>query len=267
MKKYNIVKPEDYTKEHFEYIHKFRESTDFLATQMELMFFVRDVNSKFIMGTDISATKFGLKSGKDFIGKFTHELPCESVANHAWQIVRQEQSLIETYDINKSIEVLNVFEFTDGLKARMATKRLFYHQETSSILGVSSYAINVELKDFINIIPSYILRFGAIGSIESMQQDTQIDNVILSEYEQEICFLLMLGWDFKQITDFMDIFRPRKVPRTIDAIIKKKNYICGKFGITNTSLKNLCEYLFSIGFHHKMPESFYSRIIGVKVMS
>jgi|GEM_PF-3111656 len=267
MEKYTVVKPEDYTEDHIKYVSQFKDSASLLSTQTNIMFYIKDADLKFIVGTDTSAKTLGLKRGSDFTGLGIADLPCESVVMCAAQINSQEQKLMDSCDINKSLEVLNVFEFADGLKARVATRRPFYHLASKSILGVSSSAVNVELKDFINIIPSYILRFGAIGSIESMKQDINIQGPALNEYEQEVCFLFLLGWSFQQVADFMDIFRPNGTPRTTDAIIKKKNYICQKLGLTNTNLKNLCEYLFSIGLHNKMPESFYSKMIGTKIIN
>jgi hypothetical protein len=267
MDKYTVVKSENYTEEHIKYTNQFKDSVSFLSMQTNLMFYVKDADLKFIIGTDTSAKTLGLKYGSDFTGLAMTDLPCESVAKSAKQITSQEQELMDLCDISKSLEVLNVFEFTDGLRARVATRRPFYHQTSKSILGISSSAINVELKDFINIIPSYLLRFGAIGSIESMKQDINIQDIVLNEYEQEICFLFLLGWSVQQVTDFMDIFRPNDTPRTTDAIIKKKNYICQKLGLTNTNLKNLCDYLFSIGFQNKMPESFYLKMIGSKIIN
>ncbi|HLX53778.1 MAG TPA: hypothetical protein VKR58_07550 [Aquella sp.] len=266
MEKYNVVKPENYTKEHLEYINKFKKSTDLLATQMELLFLVNDVNSKIIMGSDASAVKFGFKSGKELIGKRFADFPLEDVARCDAQRIQWDQELINTDDIKKQKEILFVFNFVDGLKARLATDRLFYHQQSNAILGVLSSAKTVGLRDFINIVPTYILRFGALGSIESMQQYTDIEGIALNEYEQEICFLFLLGWDCRQIADFMDVFRPNINPRTGDTIIKKKNYICQKLGLTNTNIENFCEYLVSLGFHTKMPNSFYSRVIGAKVL-
>ncbi|MCC2626141.1 MAG: hypothetical protein K0R14_2014 [Burkholderiales bacterium] len=267
MKKYTVVKPENYTEEHVKYINQFKDSISLLSVQTNLMLGLKDTTLKFITGTDTSAKTLGLKYGADFTGRGILDIPCDGVAKYAEQINQQEQGLLDTCDISKGLEALSVFEFADGLKARTVTRQLFYYQPSASILGITNSVINVKLKDFINIIPSYILRFGAIGSIEAMQQDTKIENITLNEYEQEICFLFLLGWSIQQVTDFMDIFRPNNTPRTADAIIKKKNYICQKLGLTNTNLKNLCEYLFSIGFQNKMPESFYLKMIGTKIIN
>jgi hypothetical protein len=267
MEKYKIVKPENYTKEHLGYIDQFRDSMTFVASQADFMCLLKDVNCRSIIGSDVSAKTFGFKAGKDFAGKLIADFPCESIASHAAQIIQQEQELINTYDVSKNSEVLCVFEYCDGLKARVANKRLFYHQPSASILGIIGTATNVQLRDFINIVPTYILRFGVLGSIEAMKQEVNIQGTVLNEYEQEICFLFLLGWSFQQVAEFMDVFRPNDTPRAIDTIVKKKNYICHKLGLTNTNLKILCEYLFSVGFHKKMPESFYSKMIGSKILN
>jgi len=267
MEKYTVVKPEDYTKEHLAYIDQFKDSTDFLATQMKLMFSLKNTDFRGIIGSDESAKVFGLKSGQDFADRHIVDYPCEGIAKCAEQITQQEQELINSCDVNKKLEVLCVFEYCDGLKSVIANKHLFHHKPSASILGIIGDAKNVKLGEFINIIPTYILRFGAVGSMEPMEKNIKIQDVMLSEYEQEICFLFLLGWGFKQIADFMDVFRPDVILRTVDTVNREKNYICQKLGLTGTNLKNLCEYLFSLGFHTKIPESFYQRIIGAKVIN
>jgi len=117
------------------------------------------------------------------------------------------------------------------------------------------------------IIPSFIIRFGITGSFEAIDKNTTINDFSLTDYEQEVCFLILLNWDFKQIADFMNQTRPEYTNRSSDTIIKKKNYLCNKFNLKSTNVENLQEFLVSIGFHNKMPLSFYNRIICSKVLT
>lgn len=141
---------------------------------------------------------------------------------------------------------------------------MLVHKETNAILGTLYSGHNVEVKNFLNIIPNYVIQFGSLGSLESSNKIN--NNLGLNHYEQEICFLLLLNWDFKQIAAFMNEFRPEVTTRTADTIIKKRNYICRKLLIDSHRTSDLCEYLVSIGFHNKIPESFYNRIIGSKFL-
>ena len=77
-------------------------------------------------------------------------------------------------------------------------------------------------------MPNYILEFGSGCSIEQVQGKFKLQDVELTEYEQEVSFLLLLNWDFKQIADFMNKYRPKPKTRVADSIIKSKNYICEK---------------------------------------
>jgi hypothetical protein len=160
---------------------------------------------------------------------------------------------------------LNVHHYTDGLKARVFKKRVLFHEETNSILGTMYSGHDVELKDFVNIIPNYVIQFGALGNKEISHINSE-EVLPLNDYEQEICFLLLLNWNFNQISDFMNQFRPDRTTRSADTIIKKKNYICQKLLLETNRTSDLCEHLVSVGFHHKMPSSFYARIIGSKVL-
>lgn len=268
MLNYKIVTPEKYSIEHHDFIDEVKDKIRILSTQTQIMLILKDADSRIITGSDVSARTFGLKSGREFDGKFFADLPCKAVAAYEEQIKQHDRQVINSKDINKKLQVLNVYQYYDGLKARLTTQNVFYHKNTQSILGVLNTANTVQLKDFINIIPSYILQFGALGSIEAISGTTEplTNGVGLTEYEQEVCFLLLLNWSFTQIAEFMNRFRPNQVPRNANTIIKKKDSLCNKFNLPSHTVSSLCEYLFSIGFHQKMPLSFYSRITGSHII-
>ncbi len=89
MKKYTVVKPGDYTKEHFAYIDKFKNSMDFLASQADIMFSLKDSDFKGVVCSEISAKIFGFKSGSNFLGKHLEDYPCEGMAKYANQVTEQ----------------------------------------------------------------------------------------------------------------------------------------------------------------------------------
>jgi hypothetical protein len=90
-----------------------------------------------------------------------------------------------------------------------------------SILGTVYSGFDIEMRNILNIIPSYIIKFGATGSLSIGNQQFS-NNVELTDYEQEICFLLLLNWEFKQISNFMNEIRPCQNKRSSNTIIKKK---------------------------------------------
>ena len=266
--KYRLVAPESYTTAQAKYIKDFVHSVEVLSQHSNLMLIMMDTNCHFITGTDLSAGKFGLKSGADLVGRSWLDIPCKSIVEFGEELNRQAKQIMSVKNLDNVVETLNVFEFSDGLRARVSSNRVFYDKASKAILGKVGVAHDVELKDFINIIPSYILRFGALGTIDRIDQKTIIaDDLKLNDYEQELCFLFLLGWSFTQVAEFMNIYRPNETPRNGDTIIKKKNYICQKLRIPTTNINDLCEYLFAINFHKKMPRTFYAQIIGTKVIA
>lgn len=267
MTTYSIVTPENLTQAHIAYIESFKNSIELISKQTDIILGAKDVNSKHIISTNQYAKIVGLKTGLDVSGRYDKEMPCDGTAQYADIYVKEDLQLINTLNPNSGISILNVHNYSDGMKARIFKKHLLKHHESKSILGTVYSGHDVALKDFINIIPSYIIQFGATGSIESISNNHLIDGVHkFSNYEQEICFLLLLNWDFKQIATFMNQFRPDKHIRTADTIIKKKNYICTKLKLNNNKLNELRDFLVSVGFHNKMPSSFYNRIVGSRVL-
>lgn len=266
MNNYKIVAPQNYHLEDINFIEKFKETINILSSQTNLIFGIKDIYSKHIISTNAYANIVGLKEGKDVSGMFDKEMPCEGTSQYADSYVEEDLSLINTLDVNKHISILNVHHYNDGIKARVFKKDILHCEKSQSILGTIYTGYDIKLSDFMNIIPTYILKFGAIGSLESISNNHIKNNINLTDYEQEICFLLILNWDIKKITLFMNQFRPNKIIRTPDTIIKKKNYICQKLGLNSNTTNDLVEYLISISFHTKMPKSFYCKIIGSHVL-
>ena len=192
-------------------------------------------------------------------------LPCTGTASYADCYVQEDLALINSLGTKKST-VLNIHKYSDGLKARIFKKYTLNHVPSQSILGIVYVGHNLELENVLKIIPNYLIRFGITGSKEFNDGDITVNKIKLTDYEQEICFLFLLNWEFKQIADFMNSFRPLTLPRTADTIIKKKNYLCAKFNLDSSRLKDLQDFLVSVGFHNKMPVSFYDRIIGSQLL-
>lgn len=260
---YKLVKPNDFTKEHLEYIDDFKKMIRMLSDTTDTLMGAKDINSRHIISTSSHAKIVGLNKCGDVTDRLDDEMPCDGTAQYAEQFVQVDKSLLATRDIKKGIVILNIHNYGDGTRARIFKKFLLKHDNSKSILGTIYSGQNIDLVDVLNIMPSYITQFGKTGSIESINQSSKIvDDITLTEYEQEICFLLLLNWNFKQIASFMNYYRPVPQPRTIDTIIKKKNYICNKLRLNSNLLADLQEFLVSIKFHNKIPLSFLGFIIG-----
>lgn len=263
MTDYKIIPPREFSFEHIQYINNLSRAIKLVSDNSNDIIGFKDVNSVHVSCSSQYAKIVGLTNAQDISGRSDFDMPCSGTTQYASQYIEEDRALIYNKKINVITSVLNIHHYSDGLKARIFKKRLLFHEATHAILGTMYSGNDVEIKNFLNIIPSYIIQFGALGSMES---SSGINEIGLNNYEQEICFLLILNWDFKQIATFMNEFRPELTTRTADTIIKKRNYICHKLSIDSNMTSDLCEYLVSIGFHNKIPVSFYSRIIGSKVL-
>jgi hypothetical protein len=262
MSSYKLILPENFTKDHIDYIKGFRRSVIALSGKSNTMFGAKDINSRHIISTDSVARIVGLKNGNEMQDRLDSQLPCPGVAENADYYQKEDLSLINTLNINKMISTLNIHHYDDGLKARIFRKYILHHHSSEFILGTIYSGHNVVLKDTLKIIPSYIARYDITSSIQSIDKDILINGVKLTNYEQEICFLIMLNWGLKQIADFMNRYQPRIKERTLNAIVRKKNNLCHKFNLSSNKITDLQDFLVSIGFHNKIPAFFFDRMIG-----
>ncbi len=262
MLSYKLVLPENFTIDHIDYIKNFNRSISNLSAKTNIICGAKDINSRNIIATDSFAKIVGLKSGGDVIDRLDKQMPCQGTAENADSYVKEDQSLIHSLNINKTLSTLNIHHYNDGLKARIFKKYILNHQPSKSILGTIYCGHDVLLKDTLKIIPSYISNFDITRSIESIDSEVLINGVKLTNYEQEICFLIMLNWGLKQIADFMNRYQPSKKARTLNTMVKKKNDLCQKFNLDSKKITDLHDFLISIDFHNKMPAFFFDRVIG-----
>lgn len=261
MSSYKLIAPQHFTDEHCNYIKNFKESIIALSGGTEMMIGAKDINSRHIISTDSFAKIVGLKNGNDVTGRLDREMLCEGTVEYASCYVKEDLELINSFDVNKTMSTLNIHYYSDGFRARIFKKYILHHQRSQSILGVIYSGHNALLKDTFKIIPSYAARFDINCSIESINSQILVAGVRLTDYEQEICFLILLGWGFRQIANFMNHIRPTAKKRTINHIVKKKNELCQKFNLSSNRTEDLQEFLVSINFHNKIPAIFFNQII------
>ncbi len=262
MSSYKLVIPKNFTKDHLDYIKEFKRSVTALSGKSNPMFGAKDVNSRHIISTDSVAKVLGLKNGNDMQDRLDSQVPCPGVAENADYYAREDLSLMNTLNVNNMISTLNIHHYDDGLKVRIFRKYILHHPSSQSILGIIYSGHNVVLKDILKIIPSYIARFDITSSIQSIDKEILINGVKLTNYEQEICFLIMLNWGLKQIADFMNRYQPGTRQRTLNTIVRKKNNLCQKFNLASNKIIDLQDFLVSIGFQNKIPAFFFDRMIG-----
>jgi hypothetical protein len=260
---YKLVPPERFTLEQQHFVDAFKSSIRMLSSHTDLIMGAKDIHSRHIIATDAYAKIVQLRHGNQVVDRLDKEMPCEGTAQFADVFVEEDQNLMRCPDGDKKIAVLNVHEYADGLKARIFQKHLLKHQRSKSILGTIYVGQDVEVTDFFNLIPNYVLEFGAGCSLEQIEGAVSIDvNTTLTEYEHEVCFLLIMNWSPKQIAYFMNKYRPTLNQRSADTIAKCSKRIGEKLGIADAGLGSLREHLIGLGIHRKMPSAFFGRLIG-----
>jgi hypothetical protein len=222
-----------------------------------MIFGAKDIDSKHLISTNSFAEIVGLKNGYDVIDRFDSDMPCEGTAQFANNYIEEDKSLINNGDINKTINTLNVHNYADGLKIRIFQKSLLKDIDKNSVIGIIYCAHEINPKHFFSIIPNYIFEFNC-----SDKKSIDFKKHSLSDYEHEICFLLLLNWSFNQISSFINKYNHNKNNVTADAIIKSKNRICEKIGIQSTRLSDLKSVLIDIGVHKKVPDKLLTELIG-----
>ncbi|KVD87327.1 hypothetical protein WS62_18085 [Burkholderia sp. ABCPW 14] len=190
-------------------------------------------------------------------------MPCEGTAQFADCYVQEDQELLREQDIRQKKSILNIHEYTHGIDALIFEKYLVKHVASESVLGIIYSAHRVEISAFMALIPNYVHEFGVGCSIENASRTIAVGGTTLTNYEHEVCFLLAMNWDFKQIADFMNKHRPISRTRSSDAIYKCRNRICEKLACHPVHLR---EMLVGMGIHQKMPTSFFQRVIGSRLL-
>lgn len=259
---YSLVTPEHFTTEQKLFVENFKDLICVLSSQTNIIFGAKDVNSRHFISTDAYAHLVALPKGRDVMDRFDRDMPCEGVAQFADCFVQEDQGLLHGGAIDKKIEILNVHEYGNGLKALICDKHILKHHASQAILGTIYSAHEIDIANFFALIPNYALEFGTGCSIENVKGTLSIGDAKLTEYEHEICFLLVMNWSFTQIACFMNRHRPRLSARVADTIYKCRNRICDKLGISGYSAASFREMLINIGVHRKMPKSFFNCLIG-----
>lgn len=260
MSAYAVVPQNEFTISQKNYIDQIVNGIKLISMTDSVIIGIKDINSRHIIATDKYARTIGLCNGTDVNGLMDRDLPCMAIAEYAQTFVAQDIELLKN-NLNTTLTALNIHDYSDGVKSRIIKKSMLIHHESKSILGILYQGYDIELSDILNILPACFIRTKYESKVIAQVYDKEIN---LTDYEQEICFLLLQNWDMKNIADFMNQVRPLKSLRTADTIVKKKNYICYKLGLNSILVENLRVYLIENNLHNKikMPTSFYSRIIG-----
>ncbi|QYG08891.1 hypothetical protein [Janthinobacterium sp. PAMC25594] len=258
---YRLVAQENFTVEQTVFMEKLKESINLISTQSNIILGAKDINSRHFTSTDAYANLVGLLNGKDVENRLDRDMPCKGTASFAESYIKEDGDLLQSTNINNKIITLNIHEYDDGMKALVFNKSMIKHHLSRSILGLMYDAYEIDIKNFFILIPNYAMEFGMECSIANTGDEFNIEGLKLTEYEHEICFLIIMNWNFKQIASFMDKYRPKQNARTADTIYKCRNRICEKLNMSNFSSSNFRDILIAAGLHRKLPKLFFNRLI------
>lgn len=256
---YKLVAPENYTAAQKMFVDDFKESIVSISKKDNIIMGAKDIYSQHLISTDAYAKIVGLNQGLEVMGRFDRDMPCEGTAQFAETYVQEDRALMMSKDFYKTSSILNVHEYSDGLAARVFCKQLMRHDYSHSILGTIYYSHEVNLPKLMTILHDYILLFGMGCSIEEIDKPFEINNGVLTEFEQEVCFFLLLKWDFKKIVHYIsaeDHTDPLKIDESIIV------HLCEKLGLSSNSISDLRETLMYAGVHKKMTPRIFKRLIG-----
>jgi hypothetical protein len=266
---YPIVSPNKFTLEQKTHIESIKDSFRFFFSELpEIISFVKDVESRYILSNDYTAKLVGLSCGEDISGRFDHDLPCK-VAEFAQDFVNEESELLNQAALcpaneSKQSSMLNIHKYSTGLEAFICYKSPIIHQPSQSILGVTGISHKINISYLCSLMPNYLLEFGMIGNFEKVKKELKIDDFSLTEDEHEIAFLMLMRWDAEYISNFLTKHRELSIPITPGAISECLDELCQRFSCDN--ILQLRDKFIEIGFHRKMPDSLFNRLLGSRVL-
>jgi len=257
---YTIVAPDQQTPEHKQYIDSFIDSTLNISQNHNIIMGAKDIYSRHIISTDAYAKIVNLKHGTEVSDRFDSEMPCEGTAKFADSFVHEDQSIIQSGNLNANLAILNIHEYADGMGARIFCKSLLRHKPSHSVLGTVYYAHEVKIDNIFSVFDTYIKQFGSGCSISLVSESiNDSQDAELTDYEKMIGFLLILKWDKRLIDDFTTKCRPDKTQTFYQSI----SSICQKAGLSSLNLENLRNTLIGMDLHKSMPKSlFFSLTCG-----
>lgn len=255
---YSLVSPEQFTEKQKQYVERFRRAIEGASKRSATCFGAKDIHSRHIVATDAYARIVGLAKGGEVAGRFDREMPCEGTARFADCYVREDSALLARQDPNRMTSVLNVHEYSDGLKALVFDKFTLEHRASRAILGTIYSARRVDLSRFFTTLPTYTFEFGLGCSIECTDSDSVAADIALTDHEHEVAFLFAMNWPVEQIAQFMRSHTPLPDTRVLETLAA----LAEKFGEGAFAAASLREKLIDLRVHQKMPRALFDRLIG-----
>ena len=253
---FSLVAPEQFTTRQQRYLEQFRQSIDLVSSQSGTIVGAKDVNSQHFIATDAYARIVGLSKGGDVTGRLDREMPCEGTAQFADCYVREDRHLLSHRDAGRMTSVINIHEYSDGLKGLVFNKFVLKHRPTKSILGTVYSAYEFDISRFFAMLPNYMFEFGTGCSIELANDSPTEIKTQLTDFEYEIAFLLTMNWSLRQICDFLNEYQRG----TESSVMGSIRTIGDKLGGGLRGASALRDKLIELGVHQKMPKALFNHV-------
>lgn len=255
---FSLVAPEQFAARQQQYLEKFRQSIDLVSSQANAIVGAKDINSQHLIATDSYARIVGLPKGGDVTGRFDREMPCEGTAQFADCYVREDRELLSHRDPARMSAVINIHEYSDGLKALVFNKFALKHRPSKSILGTIYSAYEFDISRFFAMLPNYTFEFGTGCSIAQADARPIDIETQLTDLEYEIAFLLTMKWSLGQIRDFLTEYRRGTEAGVMGSI----RTIGNKLGSGFRGASALRDRLIELGVHQKMPKALFNHVVA-----
>lgn len=122
MTEYKIIQVPDFLSEHTEYINNFIKAIKLLSEHSDDIVGLKDVNSVHIACSRHYSKIVGLAQAEDASGRTDFDMPCTGTSQYASQYIEEDKTLINNKKIDIVTSILNVHNYSDGLKARVFKK-------------------------------------------------------------------------------------------------------------------------------------------------
>lgn len=257
----SLLHPDEFNAEHQAFIDELRQAITALSEQAEVVCGMKDVESRNIIASNAAARLFGLKDGRDVEGLLDRDMPCEGTARFADDYVSEDREVMAHADDDGHLAVLAIQEFANGIKGFVCEKQALVHPGSGSVLGTLFASQEVDLSDFLAVLPHHFDAFG-IGAQWVAPRTAVLSGTAPTEFEHEVTFLIGAGWQSDEIARFMSHHRPGTIAQEPEGVERCAREVAAQLGLPGGDMGALRAKLISMGVHRKVPRTLFRRLYG-----
>jgi len=242
----------------------------FANDNYQAMIALKTDNLQYLAATAKYAWLMGYDDSNKLIGKTDHELNNPCIRNYA-EYYQNEDRLVLVQKTR--ITTINNHYFADN--SSFSVWQFDKIPVMDNDRAVAILVIGTEIYEYPELLRFFQNKFGARAYKLVSEKDELISplthlKVTLSNYQLEICFLSLLGYNNTQLAEFFNQHKRYlslgKV-RTENNIKQMKLTICNKLGFIANSQHNIfVDQLMELKFYHYVPLSLYRDIFSSRII-